>query len=224
MTGSFSSQSINFGSGPLAGSALGAVGFVAALEWGGTATWARPFSPTGPTAYASVEGAAVNGAGETFLAGTFEGVLVFGSTTLTTTTSGYDGFIAKLSQTGTPVWIRQYGGAGPDAVVGIATLSDGSVVATGMFRGTVDFGGGQLASAGGLDIFVLRLSGSGQHVWSHRYGSTGDDYGYGIAVNEAAFKVGIVGKFEGSVDFGAGPRVTSGPAGAGDAFVLMLDL
>lgn len=223
LVGSFSSSDINFGDGALTSNG-GSVGFVTTLQSGGTANWSRAFAPTGALAYASAEGVAVNAAGETFVAGAFEGSMTLAGSTFVATAGGYDGFLAKFSSTGAAVWAHQYGGSGPDAVTAVAALSDGSIVATGLFRGTVDFGGGPLTSAGGLDIFVLRLAGDGSHVWSRRFGSTADDHGVELAVDERALKVAVVGKFEGSVDFGSGLVTTTGPAGAGDAFLLLLDL
>jgi hypothetical protein len=42
-------------------------------------------------------------------------------------------------------------------VSAVAVDSDGYVVVTGSFEGTVDFGNGPLTSAGETDIFLLRL-------------------------------------------------------------------
>lgn len=222
LVGSFAS-SINFGDGALTSSS-GVAAFVATLQSGGTASWSRAIAPSGALAYASAEGVAINASGETFVAGAFEGSMALAGSTFVSTAGGYDGFLAKFSSSGTAVWAHQYGGPGPDAVAAVAALSDGSLVATGLFRGTVDFGGGPLTSAGGLDIFVLRLSGDGRHVWSRSFGSAADDHGVELAVDERAFKVAVVGKFEGSVDFGSGLVTTTGPAGAGDGFLLLLDL
>jgi hypothetical protein len=38
--------------------------------------------------------------------------------------------------------------------------SSGNVLATGFFEGTVNFGGGNLTSAGSGDIFLLKLAGT----------------------------------------------------------------
>jgi hypothetical protein len=39
----------------------------------------------------------------------------------------------------------------------------------------LDFGGGPLASTGGIDLFFARFDAAGMHVWSERYGSAGSD-------------------------------------------------
>src|SRR5262249_16052641 len=46
---------------------------------------------------------------------------------------------------------------------------------TGLFKGTIDLGGGPLASAGDFDFFVAKLDASGKHVWSKRFGGPGFD-------------------------------------------------
>jgi hypothetical protein len=70
--------------------------------------------------------------------------------------------IARLDQLevlfpGSPLWSKRFGGASSDQALGVAVEGNGSVAVTGVFSGTVDFGGGPLTSAGGSDIFLLRL-------------------------------------------------------------------
>jgi hypothetical protein len=45
-------------------------------------------------------------------------------------------------------WSRTFGGSGSDAALSVAKVSDGGVIITGQFAGTVDFGGGPLVSTG----------------------------------------------------------------------------
>ncbi len=46
------------------------------------------------------------------------------------------------------VWSQKFGDTEQQIVRGIATDTAGNVIIVGQFRGTVDFGGGALASAG----------------------------------------------------------------------------
>jgi hypothetical protein len=84
--------------------------------------------------------------------------------------------------------------------------------------GTVDFGGGPLTSAGNADIFVAKYSSAGVHQWSRRFGGTGHDFAYGIAVdgNDNFVMTGFFGWFGGPVDFGGGPLTSAGDS---DVFV-----
>ncbi|MDH3217711.1 MAG: T9SS type A sorting domain-containing protein, partial [Candidatus Krumholzibacteria bacterium] len=79
----------------------------------------------------------------------------------------------------------------------------------GEFQGTVDFGGGNLMSAGGYDIFVAKYDSSGVHQWSQHAGSTAEDYGADVAVDAAGNAV-VTGVFQGTVDFGGGNLVSAG--------------
>ena len=64
--------------------------------------------------------------------------------------------------------------------------NSGNSYITGNFQGTVDFGGGDVTSAGNMDIFVLKLNSSGTFQWVNTYGSTSDDWGWDIAVDSLA--------------------------------------
>ena len=64
--------------------------------------------------------------------------------------------------------------------------------------------------AGQYDIFLVKLSGAnGAHLWSKRFGSTGDDDGYSIAV-DSSNNVILTGDFSGTVNFGGGSFTSAG--------------
>ena len=88
-----------------------------------------------------------------------------------------------------------FGGASGDQGRGIAVDSSGNSYITGYFEGTVDFGGGDVTSAGNPDIFVLKLDSSGVSQWANTYGGTSTDRGYGIAVDSSGNSY-ITGFFE----------------------------
>src|SRR4029434_11182450 len=99
------------------------------------------------------------------------------------------------------LWAERFGSSGDDLGRAITVDSNGDVLITGNFQGTVDFGGGGLTRAGLNDIFVAKFSGvDGAHIWSTRFGSTGDDFGNGIAVDGSG-NVLVAGTFNGTVDF-----------------------
>jgi hypothetical protein len=87
--------------------------------------------------------------------------------------------------------------------------ADGSVLATGLFSGAIDFGGGPLVSAGLTDIFVAKLDRTGVHLWSQAFGDASNQNGNGITVDSMG-NVLVAGYFEGEVDFGGGPLVSAG--------------
>ena len=112
-------------------------------------------------------------------------------------------------------WARQFGAAGFDGGSGVAVDGSGNTVVAGYFAGTVDFGGGPLTAAGANDIVVAKYSGSGAHLWSRRFGGTGDDQAEAVAV-DAGGNIVVAGTFSNTVDFGGGPLTSVSSA---DIFV-----
>ena len=87
------------------------------------------------------------------------------------------------------------------AVAGVGIDACGDVVVAGSFRGSIDFGGGPLESAGSEDIFVVRFGGAGNHVSSFRYGDKERQSARAMTVDEDG-NVYIAGTMEGTLDFG----------------------
>jgi hypothetical protein len=94
----------------------------------------------------------------------------------------------------------------------------GNVLVAGRFEGTIDFGGGPLASLGVGDVFVAKLDTDGGHLWSKRFGNASDEAAAGVATDSAG-NVLVAGHFDGAIDFGGGPLNN---AGGGDVFVVKL--
>ncbi|MFC1572070.1 hypothetical protein ACFL6M_00570 [Candidatus Eisenbacteria bacterium] len=124
-----------------------------------------------------------------------------------------------LAQSFDPVWADGYGDTADQHVMGVAIDYLGATVITGHFEGNIDFGGGALYNAGGRDIFVARFAADGTHLWSHSYGSTGDQIAMDVTVDNQA-NVYVVGHYQNSVDFGGGPLTSVGDS---DAFLVKLN-
>ena len=58
---------------------------------------------------------------------------------------------------GAHLWSQRFGDTNYEIGNGLAADGSGNVLVTGLFSGTVDFGGDALTSAGSEDIFVLKL-------------------------------------------------------------------
>ncbi|KYF85421.1 hypothetical protein BE17_33520 [Sorangium cellulosum] len=82
-----------------------------------------------------------------------------------------------------PPWSRGYGGTGADEGSSIASDAAGNYYVIGSFEGTIDFGAGPLTSAGGQDIFLLKLDPAGALLWSKRFGNVLDQTGRAVAVD-----------------------------------------
>jgi hypothetical protein len=72
----------------------------------------------------------------------------------------------------------------------------------GIFRDRVTIGSITLTSAGESDIFLAKYNATGGVLWAKRYGSTGNDSPYTVAVDNAG-NVTIGGLFSGTTNLGA---------------------
>ncbi|MCH2633222.1 MAG: SBBP repeat-containing protein, partial [Acidimicrobiales bacterium] len=101
-------------------------------------------------------GVAVDGSGNVYVTGHFTGTVDFGAGDVTST-GGYDVFVTKLNSSGVHQWTNTYGSTQDDTGNEVAVDSSGNVHVTGNFTGTVDFGAGDVTSAGSNDVFVTKL-------------------------------------------------------------------
>jgi len=212
-------QTPTFGSFTLP-AAQGGVGelLVAEVAADGTYAWAKRLG-TGPT-FDDIFGLALDPAGNLLITGYFRETNVLDGTSYTVNSGvNADGFVAKLSPTGTAIWVRQVGGPSDDFGYGLGLLPDGSTVSAGYFQGAGVFGASTLTSAGGEDAYVMRLDPSGQVAWARRFGGSGSERIRWISVRPDGTSL-VAGWFEGTVAFGA---TTLTSAGNKDIFVTELD-
>ena len=187
---------VDFGGGPLS-SAGGQDVFLVKLDANGAHVWSKRF---GDSAKQSAQSVVVDTTGNVIITGYFGGAVDFGGGPIASTTNK-DVFLAKYDISGGHLWSASFGAAEGRAV---AVDGMGNVLAAGALLGTVDFGGGQLSSAGGQDAFLAKLDDGGMHVWSKRFGDVSYQAARAVAVDSAANTL-MTGYFSGSVDFGGGP-------------------
>jgi hypothetical protein len=202
----FFSGTVNFGGGGLVSAGNGDV-FVAKYSPDGTHLWSKRFGGAGgETGYA----VAVDGNGDVVVTGSFTGTVDFGGGGLVSAGSS-DIFVAKYSgMDGSYLWSKRFGSTTNDEGRAVAVDSGGNVVVTGGFSGTVNFGGTDLTSAGALDIFIAKFSGTdGSHVWSKGFGSATSDEALGLAVDGSS-NVVVTGFFSGTVNFGGSDLTNTG--------------
>lgn len=128
-----------------------------------------------------------------------------------------------------PVFSWSKGMSGNGTVVGysVAVDSQRNVYTTGWFLGEADFDPGpaeyNLTSAGGNDIFILKLDSSGNFVWAKKMGGPqNNQVGNDIATDPLG-NLYIAGYFNGTVDFDPGPGVHQLSSSSFAAFILKLD-
>ncbi len=211
---------VAFGPSKSLTSAGGADWFVAKYSSTNGLVWAQRMGGTGDDFVASV---AVDASGDVIVTGQFTGSAAFGGPTSLVASGPNDMALAKYSGVdGAHVWSKGFGGAYDDAGSAVAVDTAGNVYLTGYFRGSIDFGTGTLKVPfdTDLDVFVAKFSSAGATTWAKNFVNTGNDRGYGIAVDGAG-RIAVVGTFSNSIDFGGGGL--SSPNGMIDAFVVKLD-
>jgi hypothetical protein len=114
------------------------------------------------------------------IAGHFSGSSQFGTSTLTSNGIA-DIYVAKISSSGTWLWVAQAGGGGMDYCFSISRLSDGSAILTGQFERSATFGSARITELGSADVFVAKISVTGSWLWASSFGSITLDRGYGVA-------------------------------------------
>jgi len=98
-------------------------------------------------------------------------------------------------------WARS--GGGPlelDAARGVCADRQGNYYVTGYFSGTAVIGGTTLTSRGGTEVFIASFTAAGEPRWAKRAGSTRDDYGMAITVDDES-NIYFVGSCGDSADF-----------------------
>lgn len=200
---------------------------------GGTADY-RPFlakrTPSGTVAWAielpgggKITGVAVDGHGDIFVTGNFIGTIDFGAGPVLSAGGSYDIFIAKYSAEGAHLWSKTFGspvvtGFATDTGYGIAVdTNDNSVVVTGVYDTSVDFGGGLLNPVGGVNLFLVKFRSDGVHGWSKRVVGANGAVPHAVAIDKTG-NIFLTGEFYSPVNFGNG-MVTNYGVSNSDMFV-----
>lgn len=190
-TGSFGWR-IEFGGSELVSNGSSDV-FLARFDRNGNHLWSHSYGSAG---YESSQQLCVDAAGNVVIIGGFSSPIDFGGGNLNSH-GGVDGFIVKFNSSGVWQLNTAIGGAGQDTGLGVAIDGTGNIYATGYFTGTVTVGAlAPIVSAGGNDVWIVKLNSSGVPQWSRRGGGADTDLGVGISANASG--VAVVGGFGGS--------------------------
>ncbi|MDP4284860.1 MAG: SBBP repeat-containing protein [Bacteroidota bacterium] len=202
--------------------------FIAKYDAAGNYVYAKSMGGTGYYSYSS--SLAVDGSGNVYVTGYFQGTVDFdpGAGVANLVSAGdYDIFIAKYDAAGNYVYAKSMGGTGYDRANGLVVDGSGNVYITGFFEYTADFDPGtgvaNLVSAGGLDVFIAKYDATGNYVYAKSMGGTGNNYGSSLAVDGSG-NVYVTGFFADTVDFDPGTGVTNlVSAGDDDIFIAKYD-
>lgn len=204
VVGHYNGSLFNFGQGPLPAAGYYNSLYVARFNGSGQAVWSRAIPGVNDDDFGFVSyerQVAVDAANNLVIAGNYYGAPDFGCGPLT---RGSGVFAVKLDSAGQCVWSRAFPGAFVEHPR-LAVDADGTLALAGaFFGGTLDFGGGPL-TASQHDLFLARLDGSGNHVWSRRFEATsGGAFApeLGVAVDGSGHVL-LTGGFSGYASFGA---------------------
>ena len=175
--------------------------FVLKLNSAGAVQWVNRY---GSCSDEEAYGIAVDSSGNSYITGRYFGCDVnFGEVTMIYPGGGLNMFVLKLNSDGVSQWAYTAGGDTNDNAVDAAVDSSGNVYVTGFLQGTVNFGSGNITSAGGNDIYVLKLNSSGAFQWVYTAGGSGNDNGKGIAIDISG-NVYTAGLFRSTFQFTSG--------------------
>src|SRR5437867_696848 len=164
----------------------------------GNLVWNRTFgTPQFDYAFAvALDASGIYVGGQTF--GTFPDQTNVGS-----------GYVRKYDHDGNAVWTREFGAPEEDTAWGVAVNGFGAYVA-GHTQGTLP---GEL-SAGGYDAFVRKYDVAGTELWTHQFGTSGNDLAWAATADGSS--VYLAGYTDGTF-----PGQTG--VGGQDAFLAAID-
>jgi hypothetical protein len=165
------------------------------FDTSGNLIWAKH---TGSPGHDFPYGIDVDGSGNSYVTGYFDGpTFNFGSTTLSNA-GGADIFLAKYDAAGNPVWAKGAGGSSNDNALDVFVNSTGQSFLVGSFASSsISFGANTLTNAGGSDMFVASFDAAGNTVWEKSVGGAGHDDATGIFANANGMSF-VTGSFSSS--------------------------
>ena len=202
--------------------------FLVKLDPEGVPLWSRRFGGAGVDEGGTLGRGpmvAVDAEGNVVVTGAVLGTADLGDKPVPGSPGDVDPFVVKMSGDGALLWSKRFEAAGEQRAWGAAIDAEGSVILTGAMTGTMDFGGGELTSAGGKDLFVVKLDKDGKHVWSRRLGGDNDQQGMSLAVGlDGAIAVtgDLIGTMTFDADEGIPPLASENPEKT-DILVFKLD-
>lgn len=204
---------IDLGGGPLMipGGGGAADILVASFTPAGAHRWSRIFG----SAAGDGGDALVLAQGTLYVLGEFQYTIDFGGGPLTSAGREDIVVLGLDPATGGYVSARRYGNADHDSATSIAADADGNIVIAGGFRGStasIDLGGGPITAGGATNGYIASFTPAGTHRWSRpvaQMSAAGQSSNIQQLTVDAAGNVIATGGFQGTGDFGSGPR-TSG--------------
>jgi len=196
-------------------SGAGTEALCALYNTAGTLQWVRS---GGSSSTDEATDVAIDGSGNVVICGYYGAAATFSGTTLPYS-AGDEGFTVKYNGSGTAQWISTITGAGNQEGRSLAIDGSGNVYVTGAIEQTTAFGTFVTASAGGRDMFLIRYRPTGAVDWLRRGGSTGNDQGNSVVVDNHG-NIYVAGSFFNTMEVWTIDAVS---AGSSDPFLAKFD-
>ena len=140
--------------------------------------------------------------GNSYITGYISGDTEFQDIQIDITTGYSDVVVAKINPQGVYQWVKRFSGPMSDKGIKIALTSTNDLIVSGTFYSSITFGSTTLtSSAGSKDIFLLKLTNSGDVVWARKDGGALGDNIYALDLDQED-NIILSGQFEGSSTIG----------------------
>ncbi len=139
--------------------------------------WLLKLTATGDTAWTRCYGGSGGDYANTIQQTTDGGYIMAGASystdgDVTGNHGSNDYWVLKLTATGDTVWTKCYGGSDSDNAYAIQQTTDGGYIVAGSSRST---DGDVIENHGAADFWIIKLTATGDTVWTKCYGGSGDD-------------------------------------------------
>jgi hypothetical protein len=179
--------------------------FVAKYDKNGLFLWAKSI---GYQRYTEATGLTVNNIGAVYIAGQFNGRVIFGNDTLWASALDFDLFFAKYDANGNLIFGKRFGGIYDNTNPKLALGIFGKVAMAGTFVGLLNFDQTSIQTSGlDSDIFLAVFDDLGSLLSVDKYGDTNPETLQGLAVNVDDYY--LSGYFNTSTTFGNTSLTTS---------------
>ena len=203
--------------------------FILKLDSLGQFLWAKSIANT------SSPSVALDKYGNVYITGIFSRLTDFnpGPGVFNLSAKSYDNFLLKLNTHGYFAWAKSFRSISSpfhsESPPGASICIDnsGNVIIAGRFDGVVDFDPGVnnciIRANGSTDVFIVKLSNSGDFIWANRFGGALSDIGYSVDTDYFG-NIYVTGNFGGTIEFetlsGTNSIISNG---MWDIFIVKLD-
>ncbi len=189
--------------------------FIAKYDSDGNFLWAR--REGGPSEDIGVE-IDVDAAGSVYVGGRFEGTATF-DTTSYPSQGNVDMFVIKYDTDGNFQWVNTLGGSRDDRCRGLYVDPAGFAYIGGRYRLSTKLDAITLTGQGEEDVFLAKLSQSGNVIWATTFGGLRKDFGEDIT-GDPAGNLYMTGSYFQQINF---PDTTYFALGDEEIFVAKFD-